>query len=108
DKNDKRVKAAVKWIRAHYTLKENIGMGAAGLFYYYHTFAKAMEAFGEDPFKDAKGTEHDWRKELFEALKERQQADGSFGHKGRRGFGEAHSNLATAFPLLALSYPKGK
>src|SRR5262245_21768774 len=47
-KDDPRVKAAVDWMRRHYTLDENIGMGKAGLFYYYHTFAKAMDAWGEN------------------------------------------------------------
>ena len=42
------LKAAVNWCRHHYTLEENPGMGTAGLYYYYHTFAKAMDALGED------------------------------------------------------------
>ncbi|MEQ9067281.1 MAG: terpene cyclase/mutase family protein, partial [Gimesia chilikensis] len=40
DEKDKRVKAATEWIRRHYTLKENPGMGLMGLYYYFHTFAK--------------------------------------------------------------------
>jgi Squalene-hopene cyclase C-terminal domain len=104
DKNDPRVRAAVKWIRAHYTLEQNPGMGQAGLFYYYHTFAKAMTAWGEDPFVDARVVKHHWRKELFETIKKRQRADGSFINAGDRAFGESDPNLATAFALLALSY----
>ena len=97
------------WIRRHYTLDENPGMKQAGLYYYYHTFAKAMTAFGEDPFVDAAGKKHDWRKELFEALKKRQNADdGSFVNPGDRAFGEADPNLATAFALLSLSYTTAK
>ncbi len=105
-KDDPRVQGAVKWIRSHYTLKENPGMGQAGLFYYFHTFGKAMAALGEDEFEDAKGVKHDWRMELFEALKSRQQPNGSFINKGDRAFGEADDNLATGFALLALSYTK--
>jgi squalene-hopene/tetraprenyl-beta-curcumene cyclase len=105
-KDDPRVKAAVDWIRRHYTLAENPGMGQAGLYYYYHTFAKAMAALGEDRFADAKGQKHDWRRELFEELKKRQRPDGSFLNKGDRTFGEADPNLATAFALLALSYAR--
>jgi hypothetical protein len=105
-KDDPRVKGAVGWIRRHYTLDENPGMGQAGLFYYYHTFGKAMAALGEDRFEDAKGQKHDWRRELFEALKKRQQENGSFINKGDRQFGEADPNLATGFALLALSYTK--
>ena len=106
NKNDPRVQGAVKWIRGHYTLEENPGMKQAGLYYYYHTFGKAMTALGEDEFKDSKDKAHDWRKDLFEALKKRQQADGSFVNKGDRTFGEADPNLATAFALLTLPYTK--
>jgi hypothetical protein len=107
-KDDPRVKGATDWIRRHYTLDKNIGMGQSGLYYYYHTFGKAMDALGEDPFVDAKGNKHAWRQELFEALKKRQRDDGSF--RGTRAFGEADPNLATAFALLALEYckPAGK
>ena len=105
-KDDPRVKAATAWIRKHYTLDENPGMGKAGLYYYYHTFAKAMAAFGEDPFVDAKKVEHHWRKELLAALKKRQKEDGSFVNATDRAFGEADPNLATAFAVLALSYTK--
>ncbi len=105
-KDDPRVKGAVSWIRRHYTLDENPGMKQAGLYYYYHTFGKAMTALGEDRFEDAKGAKHDWRRELFEALKKRQQDNGSFINKGDRQFGEADPNLATGFALLALSYTK--
>ena len=106
NKDDPRVKSATRWIRQHYTLEENPGEKQAGLYYYYHTFGKAMEALGEDPFKDAKGVAHPWRKELFEALKKRQRDDGSFVNKGDRVFFESDANLATAFALLSLSYTK--
>jgi squalene-hopene/tetraprenyl-beta-curcumene cyclase len=103
-KNDPRVQGAVNWIRRHYTLEENPGMKLAGLYYYYHTFGKAMAALGEDRFEDAKQQKHDWRRELFEALKKRQRPDGGFINQGDRTFGEGDPNLATAFALLALSY----
>lgn len=103
-KDDPRVKGAVNWVRRHYTLDENPGMGPAGLYYYYHTFAKAMTAWGEDPFVDAEGKKHPWRRELFEALKQRQRPDGSWINEKDRQFGESNPDLATAFALLALSY----
>jgi hypothetical protein len=103
-KGDPRVRGAIRWIRNHYTLEENPGQKNRGLYYYYHTFAKAMHALGEDTFEDAKGTRHDWRKELFDALKKRQQRGGGFINPGDKTFGEADPNLATAFALLSLSY----
>ena len=107
-KEDPRVKAAVDWVRRHYTLEENIGMGKAGLFYYYHTFAKAMDAWGENPFVDAAGKKHVWRVELFAALRGRQNTDGSWRNAGERTFAEDNQDLCTAFALLSLSYCKSK
>ncbi|HZZ80662.1 MAG TPA: prenyltransferase/squalene oxidase repeat-containing protein [Gemmataceae bacterium] len=104
-KEDPRVKAATGWIRKHYTLQENPGMGKAALYYYYHTMAKALDALGEDPFVDSKGTKHEWRKELFQELQKRQAADGSW-RNGNQEFGEANPDLCTAFALLSLSYCK--
>ena len=106
-RDDPRVKAAVDWIRKHYTLEENPGMGQKGLYYYYHTFGKAMQALGEDNFVDAQGKKHDWRRELFDALKSRQQANGSWSNAGDRTFMEENPDLATAFAVLALSYADG-
>lgn len=102
-KDDKRVKAAIDWVKRHYTLTENPGMGQAGLFYYYHTFAKAMDALGDDVFVDAKGGKHEWRKELFEQLKTTQKADGSWVNENK-AFLEGSPELATAFAVLSLSY----
>jgi squalene-hopene/tetraprenyl-beta-curcumene cyclase len=105
-KDDLRVKAAVDWVRRHYTLTENPGMGQVGLFYYYHVFAKAMDALGEDRFTDANGAKHDWRKELFDTLKAKQKADGSWANDKSGQYMENLPELATAFAVLALSYCK--
>ena len=45
DKNDERVMAVRSWLNDNYTVKENPGMGPQGLFYYYHTMAKALSLF---------------------------------------------------------------
>ena len=102
-KDDLRVKAAVKWIRQHYSVTENPGQGQAGLFYYYTTFAKAMTALGEDDFADAKGGKHAWRVELFAKLQSMQKPDGSWAN-GNKSFLENQPELATAFAVLALGY----
>lgn len=107
-KDDPRVKGAVDWIQRHYTLEENPGMGKSGLFYYYHTFAKAMDAMGQADFTDAKGKKHNWRRDLFDTLKKQQKEDGSWINPGDKNFGEGDPNLATAFAVLTLSYTKPK
>lgn len=103
DEKDKRVKAATEWIRRHYTVKENPGMGLMGLYYYFHTFAKALDAMQVDEFKDAQGTTHNWRAELVDQLAELQNENGSWTNSQKRWY-EADPNLATAYALLALSY----
>jgi squalene-hopene/tetraprenyl-beta-curcumene cyclase len=107
DKSDKRVQAAIKWIQNHYTLDENPGMGQSGLFYYYHTFSKAMDALGEAMFTDAKGTKHPWRKELFDTLKKKQRDDGSWVNRDKN-FMEDQPELCTSFAVLSLSYTRKK
>jgi squalene-hopene/tetraprenyl-beta-curcumene cyclase len=105
--DDPRVKAAVGWIAKHYDLDSNPGMGDAGLYYYYHTFAKALSALGQDHFKDDKGELHNWRHELIAALAARQQKDGSWVNSNQRWL-EGDANLVTGYALLALSYCKPK
>ena len=103
DADDPRVKAAVEWARKHYTLDDNPGMGDAGLYYYYHLFAKALAAMNSPTITDAKGQAHDWRKELLETLVARQQPDGAWVNKNARWM-EGDPNLVTAYALLALKY----
>jgi len=103
DRDDPRVKAAVEWLRQHYSFAENPGMGAAGLFYYYHTAAKALDALGEDTFTDATGRAHDWRSELADAIIARQQPDGSWVNANERWL-EGEPALVTSYALLALGY----
>jgi hypothetical protein len=104
-KDDPRLKAATEWIRKHYDVKSNPGMEDAGLFYYYHTFAKSLDALGADQFEDAQGVKHDWRKDLAEELFRRQAEDGSWANENNRWM-EGDPNLATGFALLSLSYCK--
>lgn len=101
--DDPRVKAATKWLETNYTLAENPGLGDAGLYYYYHLMAKALDAVGSPTFADDKGVKHNWRAELAAELAHRQQANGSWVNTNNRWF-EGDPNLSTAFALLALSY----
>jgi squalene-hopene/tetraprenyl-beta-curcumene cyclase len=101
--DDPRVVAAVKWIRSHYSISENPGMGQAGLYYYFHTFAKALDAMELVQVTDEKGREHNWRAELGAHLLSLQKPNGSWVNSEKRWM-EGDQNLSTAFALLALSY----
>ncbi len=101
--DDPRIQAAVKWIKKNYDLQSNPGMGNAGLFYYFHTFAKALDALDVETFVDAEGQEHDWRAELRKELARRQQPDGSWINENDRWL-EGDPNLVTAYALLTAAY----
>lgn len=100
---DPRVKAATQWIEKNYDVKNNPGLGSAGLYYYYHTFASALKAAGIKTLKDAQGNQNDWRADLIQELASRQQPDGSWSNDNRRWF-ENDKNLATCFALMALGH----
>lgn len=100
---DPRVDAATKWIKAHYSVEENPGVGDAGLYYFYHTFAAALNAAKMESLVDDQGAAHDWRRDLADELAKRQNPDGSWTNENRQWF-ENDPNLATAFALISLSY----
>jgi squalene-hopene/tetraprenyl-beta-curcumene cyclase len=102
-KDDPRVKAAIGWLEKHYTFAENPGMGDAGLFYYFHTAAKALDTLGEESFTDAAGGQHRWRDELSTAILSRQRDDGSWKNTNERWM-EGEPDLVTSYALLALAY----
>ena len=101
--DDPRVKAAVKWCQMHYGLEDNPGMGSAGLYYYYHTFAKALDAAGLKMIKDDKGVAHDWRQDLLAELVRRQRPNGSWVNENSRWL-EGEPSLVTGYALLSLAY----
>lgn len=103
-KNDERVKAATKFLESNYSVDSNPGMGSSGLFYYYHTMAKALTALGVAEFKTAEGG-REWRTDLLAALAKRQQADGSWINSDARWM-EGDPNLVTGYALLTLGMLK--
>ncbi len=112
-REDPRVRAALDWIRRHWTLEYNPNMpekrSREGLFYYYHVFARALAAWGEDAVTDAAGRRHDWRAELVETLARLQRSDGSWVNEHDRWM-EGYAELTTAYSMLALqaAYPDAR
>jgi squalene-hopene/tetraprenyl-beta-curcumene cyclase len=106
-KDDPRVKAAWHWIASHWTVDENPGMNVvdpndsnAGLYYYFHTMARALHAYGEPVVTDSSGKKHDWRLELIDKIQALQHPDGSC--VGISKWMENKPILATTFAVLAL------
>jgi len=102
-KSDPRVQAALRWIRQHYTVKENPFMGTDGLYYYYHTMAKTLAVVGDRVVVDARGRRHRWAIELSDELIRRQGRDGAWVNSNRR-WREDDKDLVTCYAVLALAY----
>lgn len=108
--DDPRVRAALDWMKAHWTLDYNPNMperqSREGLFYYYHVFARALHAWGAPTITDNRGRTHTWRHELVTKLATLQQPDGSWINEADR-YMEGLTPLTTAYALLALhaAYP---
>ncbi|MBR4833096.1 MAG: terpene cyclase/mutase family protein [Thermoguttaceae bacterium] len=101
--DDPRVQAATNWIRDNYTMEQNPGLGKRGLYYYYHTMAKCLNALGGKTFEDKDGVERDWRRELIETLALAQNVDGSWVNTDRMWM-ETDANLVTGYVLTVLAY----
>lgn len=100
-KDDPRVKAASDWIAKFYTLEENPGMGQQGLYYYFLTASKTMNALKTEDFTDAKGVAHPWRAEFSEKLFTLQKENGSWVNGTDRWY-EGDPNIVTAYALVTL------
>ncbi len=106
-KDDPRVKAAIGWCQANWTLDENPGLRANdptqakhGMYYYYHMMAKALHAYGEPTITDSAGNVHDWRQELTAKIISLQKEDGSW--IGEKRWMEEVPLISTCYTVLAL------
>ncbi len=99
---DPRARAAWNWIRAHYTVAENPGMGDAGLYYNYHTMSKTLQLYGQRVVTDSAGGRHSWAADLAAELVRRQRPDGSWVNHNPRWL-EDNPRLVTGYALLALT-----
>jgi squalene-hopene/tetraprenyl-beta-curcumene cyclase len=110
-KDDPRMQACWEWLRKHYTLDVNPGFEASkdptasyqGLFYYFHTMAKALDLYGEETIVDPQGKPHAWRAELCGRLVGMQRReDGSWRNENSTRWWEGNPVLATSYALMTL------
>jgi squalene-hopene/tetraprenyl-beta-curcumene cyclase len=104
-RDDPRVKSAFRWVENNWTLEENRNLGDSGLYYYYLTMAKALQAYGQRQIKTSDGKVHDWPAELAEKLVSLQQPDGSWSNSNSQWF-ENDPVLVTAYAVRTLSICK--
>jgi squalene-hopene/tetraprenyl-beta-curcumene cyclase len=101
-REDYRVKAALDFLSKNYSVSSNPGMGAAGLYYYLHTMAKALAVFGEEEFPTEGGVRL-WRGDILEQLRDTQSVDGSWRNPEVRWM-EGDPVLVTGYVLMTLSH----
>lgn len=110
-KDDPRVLSAFDWARKHWTLEENPGMGAQGLYFFYNILSKCLSALDKDliPVKDNKFV--NWREDLAEKLVNLQKIDEKTGtgywENTINRYMEEDKVLVTAYTLLALQLAAG-
>jgi squalene-hopene/tetraprenyl-beta-curcumene cyclase len=104
DREDPRIASVMSWLQKNYTLEENPGMEAQGLFYYYHMMAKALAITGTKTLVTPDGKKIDWKEELALKVMSVQQPDGSWTNQGSNRWMEDNPVLVTAYSLLALEH----
>jgi squalene-hopene/tetraprenyl-beta-curcumene cyclase len=105
--DDPRVVAVKNWLRANFSLEENPGLGPQGLYYYYHTMAKALTLSGADNIETRDGRNVHWREELALKLINLQNGNGAWANENGRWF-EKDPVLVTAYALIALEMIQAK
>ena len=101
DAADPRITAVRQWLQRNYTLDENPGMGAQGLYYYYYTMSKALNLSGIRELRTQNGKPIRWAKELALKLLQLQRAEGQWRNDNARWW-EKDPVLVTAYTLLSL------
>lgn len=101
DKEDPRVKAVYEWLTKNFSLDENPGMGKEGLFYYYHTMAKALHAYGANTLVLKNGKQINWRELLAKRLLDLQNSDGFWVNESGRWW-EKDPVLVTSYAAITL------
>ncbi len=106
DRSDPRVRSAVAYGSAHWTLEENPGQGQQGLYFYYNVMSRALSAAGLDEVPRASGAAVRWRDEVVRKVVSLQRPDGSWANDNNRWW-ENDPVLATSYALLALEFAGG-
>ncbi len=99
--DDPRVLAVQEWLRNNYSVDENPGMKKDGLYYYYHTMAKALSTSGVNRLKLKNGSTINWREDLARKLLDEQKNEGFWVNTSGRWW-EKDPVLVTSYALIAL------
>jgi squalene-hopene/tetraprenyl-beta-curcumene cyclase len=98
---DARVQAVLEWLQNNFSATENPGLEGQGLYYYYHSMAKALTILNLSELKKSDGTVIDWRLEVGNRLLNSQEPAGSWTNSTAR-WRESDAIYATALATLTL------
>jgi len=105
-RDDVRVQSAFDWARKHWTLDENPGMGANGLYFFYNVLSKSLAAYGTDVLPAPDGNMINWKVELAKKVVSLQKTDPATGEgfweNTQARYWEGDPVLVTSYTLLAL------
>jgi squalene-hopene/tetraprenyl-beta-curcumene cyclase len=110
-RDDPRMQAAWKWIQEHYTLDVNPGFEHSedptapyqGLYYYFHTMARALDLYGAEEITDGSGKKHAWRQQVCgRVIAMQRKDDGSWVNENAPRWWEGNPVLATSYAMLTL------
>ncbi|MFK7788159.1 MAG: prenyltransferase/squalene oxidase repeat-containing protein [Phycisphaeraceae bacterium] len=114
DRDDPRMVAAMGWISKNYDLNRNPGMPEEqklqGLFYYYITKARALNAYGNTSISvqrpgvdggDPTVEKRDWANDLIATVVKHQHEEGWWANTETRWL-ESQPALVTAYAVIAL------
>jgi squalene-hopene/tetraprenyl-beta-curcumene cyclase len=76
-------------------------MGKDGLYYYYHTMAKALSIYGVETLTLKDGKTVNWRKDLAKRLMDLQNGDGFWVNESGRWW-ERDPVLVTSYAVITL------
>ena len=114
--DDPRVQTALRWIEGHWTVDVNPGFDPKespeaqyqGLFYYWFTMAKALDASGIKTLKTPDGVEHAWRDELLRKLLSTSMSEGFWTNAKSARWMEEFPTLASSYALIAMDHCLGR
>ncbi len=98
---DERIQAVLTWLKDNFSSTENPGLGGQGLYYYYHSMAKALTTLNLGELRKSDGAVIDWRQAIGNQILNTQQPDGSWANPTAR-WRESDTVYATALATLTL------
>ena len=101
-KESKEVQAAFNWLKNHYDIENNPGLGKEGYYYYLHLMAKSLYIYNEDTLETKKGKIF-WKKTILKKMLSLQHYKGYWVNKEKR-WQESNPVLTSCYALMTIFF----